>query len=152
LVWLGIGLVAAGAVYAVNLGAPDVWNDIVELGGRNWQSLLYATWEAVICAGLSVGLIVLFRQIFRRTNRFLAALAVASLAAYILHWLIVVGIQSAIVDIDIPALAKFALVAAVGAVLAFGLAYLLLKVPGVRVILGSAPRKTVTTPRHDPPT
>jgi glucan biosynthesis protein C len=152
MIWLGIGLVAAGALYAVNLGAPDVWNDIVELGGRNRQSLLYSTWEAVICAGLSVGLIVLFRRVFRRTNRFFATLAVASLAAYILHWLIVVGIQSAIVDIDLPALAKFALVTAVGATLTLGLAYLFLKVPGVRVILGSAPKKTAKTPHHDAPT
>ena len=149
LIWLGVGLAAAAVVYVMLLEFPGVWDDVVALGGRSWQSLLYSTWEAVICAGLSVGLIVLFRQVFRRTNRFLAALAVASLAAYILHWLIVVGIQSAIVDVDLLALVKFAFVASLGAVLAFGLAYLLLKVPGVRVILGSAPRKPNQSTHHD---
>lgn len=74
-------------------------------------------------------------------------MATASYAAYILHLLIVIGLQAGMEQIALPAVAKFALVALTGTVLAFGLGHLSRYVPGVRAILGTTPPKRSLTPR-----
>ncbi len=147
MIWLAAGLLASAGLAALRLASPDQYSDIVATGGFNWQSLLYSTWEALICAGLSVGLIVLFRTVFLRTNRVLVAMAAAGYAAYILHWLIVVGFQTGIADLDLPAFVKFGAVTALGVILAFGLGHLSRRVPGVRVILGTTPKQTAGSGR-----
>jgi peptidoglycan/LPS O-acetylase OafA/YrhL len=101
--------------------------------------LLRTTLEALICAGLSVGLVVLFRALIRRPRRLLVAMATASYAAYILHMYLVIGLQVGIEGLTMPAFAKFALVAVSGTLLAFGNGHFSCKVPGVRVVLGTTP-------------
>ena len=145
MIWLTIGLVAAAGIYVVRLGASDRWSDIYAGGGFGWQSLLASTWEALICVGMCLGLIVLFRQVFHRTNRLLVAMAAASYAAYILHLMIVVGLQAGMEGVDLPALAKFAMVFTFGVLLAFGIGHLSRRVPGVRSVLGTTPSKADTT-------
>ena len=145
MIWLAIGLVAAVGIYVVRLSASDRWSDIYAGGGFGWQSLLASTWEALICVGMCLGLIVLFRQVFHRTNRLLVAMAAASYAAYILHLMIVVGLQAGMEGVDLPALAKFAMVFTFGVLLAFGIGHLSRRVPGVRSVLGTTPSKADTT-------
>jgi peptidoglycan/LPS O-acetylase OafA/YrhL len=147
MVWLSVGLVASAGHWALLLLAPD--SDVTAGGGFIWQSLLYSTWESVICAGMVVGLIVLFRQVFRRTNRVLVAMAAASYAAYIIHFMIVVFLQAGIEGLDLPALIKFGLVAILGVYLAFGIGHLSRRVPGLRMILGTTPTKPVEARRGE---
>jgi peptidoglycan/LPS O-acetylase OafA/YrhL len=127
--WLGLGLAAAVAVYV--LAAFDVWNDLLATG-----------LEALIAGGLSVGLVVVARQIFDRPKPLIAKMATASYAAYILHLYIIVGLQAAILALEMTAAVKFALVAMIGIALSFGVAHLSGKVPGLRVVLGTTPRGT----------
>ncbi len=138
MIWLGAGLLAAAGIFV--LQALGQWN-LIGGGGLNWPSLVRSTWEAVICAGLSVGLIVLFREMFHRPRRLLAAMAAASYAAYIIHIYIIVGLQAGIEGVNLPAVVKFALVAVAGIILAFGIGHLSRKVPGLRVVLGTTPRQ-----------
>jgi peptidoglycan/LPS O-acetylase OafA/YrhL len=145
MVWLGIGVAAAAAVYA--LGSTELWSSGRATGGRTWEALLRTTLESLICAGLSVGLVVAFRELVTRSGRLLGAMAAASFAAYIVHLYIVVGLQVAILGVPLPAFAKFAVVAVLGVTLTFGAAHLSRRVPGVRVVLGTAPsRPDATTP------
>jgi len=144
MIWLTIGLIAAGGIYVVRLGASDRWGDIYAGGGFGWQSLLASTWEALICVGMCLGLIVLFRQVFHRTSRLLVAMAAASYAAYILHLMIVVGLQAGMEGLELPALAKFGVVFTFGVLLAFGVGHLSRRVPGVRSVLGTTPGKSET--------
>lgn len=137
--WLGVGLVASAAVYA--LESFGLWGDPRAVGGFNGPSLLRTSLEALIGAGLSVGLVVLFRGVFDRPRRLLVAMATASYAAYIVHLYIVVGLQGGILGLEAPAFVKFALVAVLGTLLSFGIAHLSRKVPGVRVILGTTPER-----------
>jgi glucan biosynthesis protein C len=149
LTWLAVGVAASAGVFAVE--ATGRWNDVIANGGLNWPSLVRSAWEAVICAGLAVGLIVLFRQVFRGAYRFLAAMATSSYAAYIVHLYIVVAVQGAIEPVELPALVKFALVAVLGVVLAFGSGQLSRSAPALGVILGTAATKGPRTPgRHSP--
>lgn len=147
MIWLSIGLVASAGYWALLLLAPD--SNVTAGGGFNWQSLLYSTWESLICAGMVVGLIVLFRQVFRRTNRALVAMAAASYAAYIIHFMIVVFLQAGIEGLDLPALVKFGLVAILGVLLAFGVGHLSRRVRGLRMILGTTPTERDRTRRHE---
>jgi len=140
LTWLCIGLAAAGSVFAAQ--AFGWWNDLMTAGGLDWPSLARSTCEALICAGLSVGLIVVFRQIVRRPGRLLTTLAAASYAAYILHLYIVISLQNLLKPAALPAAAKFALVAVVGIVMSFGLALLSRRIPGLRIILGTRPGRS----------
>lgn len=91
----------------------------------------------MMCVGLPIVLLALFREAFRRSHPLLAALAAATCAAYILHRLISVGVQSAIADLQLPALVEFGLVT-VGAVgFASGIGHVSRRVPGRRVVLGT---------------
>jgi hypothetical protein len=141
-IWLGIGVVAALGMYTMQGLVPERWDDLVAGGGRNWASLVRATWEAVLCVSLSTGLIVLFLQLFRRPRRLLAVMATASYAAYILH--LVLALQAGIEGTERPSLVKFLVVAVLGTVLAFGIGYLFGRVPGLRVVLG-APKEKVAS-------
>ena len=137
MVWLGVGLASSVGFSVFVMLADERMNDVIDTGGFNWQSLIYSGWEALICVGLCVGLVVLFRQVFKTSHPALAAMAAASYAAYIVHWLIVVGLQSAIADLRLPALVKFGLVTAGAVVFAFGIGHVSRRVPGLRVVLGT---------------
>jgi len=89
------------------------------VGGLNTPSLLRSAWETVIAVGLSVGLIVAFREMFSQAHPILGTLAAASFGAYILHPAIVVALQAGIVSLALPAFIKFAFISVVGTVLAF---------------------------------
>lgn len=136
-IWLIVGVAAASGVYVMRAIAPSRWADLTATGGANWGSFVYSAWEAVICAGMCVGLIVLFRELFDRTNRLLVAMAAASLAAYVLHLAFVIGAQMGVESLSWPTLAKFGFVMLVGATLAFGVGHWSRRVPGLRVILGT---------------
>jgi hypothetical protein len=99
---------------------------------------------ALVTAGLSVGLVVSFRELFRRPRRLLTAMAAGSYAAFILHLYIVIGLQIAILGWDLPVFVKFALVSTLGVLLSFGVAHLSRRVPGVRAVLGTRPRSQRT--------
>ncbi|HKX75850.1 MAG TPA: acyltransferase family protein [Acidimicrobiia bacterium] len=137
-VWLLIGLAAAGFIYA--LEARGRFNEVVATGGANLGSLLLTTLSALICTGLSVGLIVVARSVVRRPLRLLTFMASTSYAAYILHLWIVSGLQAGLLSFDWPVAAKFALVSVMGIALSFGAGHISAKVPGLRTILGTSSR------------
>jgi glucans biosynthesis protein C len=94
-------------------------------------------WESVIAVGLSVGLIIAFRELFDRSNRLLEAMAAASFGAYILHPAIVVALQAAITNVTLAAFTKLAVVSLLGTAAAFAIAHLAGQVPGIRAVLGA---------------
>jgi glucan biosynthesis protein C len=149
MVWLGVALAASAGYWALLLLAPD--SAVTAGGGFTWQSLVYSAWESLICAGMVVGLVVAFRAVFQRTNRVLVAMAAASYAAYIVHFLIVVFLQAGIAGLELPALVKFGFVTTLGVLLAFGVGHVSRLVPGLRVILGTAPAEPVRTRRSGVP-
>ena len=132
LIWLAVGMIASGGIYVAY--AFGWWK--MAPGGLGLESLLRSNWEAVVAVGLSVGLIAAFRELFDRSNRLLEVMAAASFGAYILHPAIVVSLQTEIADLTLSAFAKFAVVSVLGTAVAFGIAHLARKVPGIRAVLG----------------
>jgi surface polysaccharide O-acyltransferase-like enzyme len=151
-IWLGVGITASAGVYYMTLFAPERAGQILDDGGSTAASLLYGAWEAVISAGLCVGLMVVGRTLFQRTNRFLRATSEAAYVAYMLHFGLVIVIQAAIVDVDASANTKFLFVAGLGIPLSFGLAHLTRRVPGLPNVLGTSPAQATasTTAADDP--
>ena len=117
MIWLGIGLAASAAFYLLALNV-DSLGDYLHRGGAKWQSALYCGWESVICVGMCLGLIVLLRSVVHEAGPLVKAMAAASYAAYILHWMIVVGLQAGLEPIDLPALVKFLIVTVLGIAMA----------------------------------
>jgi len=136
MIWLGIGLAASAAFYLLALNV-DSLGDYLHRGGATWQSALYCGWESVICVGMSIGLIVLLRSVVHEAGPLMKAMAAASYAAYILHWMIVVGLQAGLEPIDLPALVKFLIVTVLGIAMAFGIGHLSRRIPGLNILLGT---------------
>lgn len=141
LVWLVVGVGAAAVVYS--LQALGLWEALTATGGLDGRSLARVSLEVLICAGLSVGLVVTFREVFHQPRKLLAAMATASYAAYILHAFVVVGLQMAILPVPWPAGAKFAVVAVLGLCLSFGIGHVSRFVPGLRIVLGTGRQRRV---------
>jgi hypothetical protein len=57
------------------------------------------------------------------------------------HLYLVVGLQAALEDVGLPAVAKHALVAGLAVPAAFGIGHVSRRAPGLRVILGTAPEQ-----------
>lgn len=138
MIWLCIGLVVSAGVYIAHLGGP--LSELFSTGGLNVSSLARSTWETTIVAGLSVGLVVTFRELVRQASRWTSGIAAASFGAYLVHLPIVVALQVALLGVTLPAWAKFSCVSAIAIVLSFGISHLASRVPGVRTVLGGGSR------------
>lgn len=132
--WLWIGLAAAVARYVYSIGAP-LLHDIAPVpviiadGGANWRALVWSLWESLICVGLSVGLLTLFRERLDQQSRLVALLAACSYAVYLLHLWLVIGLQFGLDDVALPPWSKFLLVLVAGTLLSFGASSLLRRLP-----------------------
>jgi hypothetical protein len=148
LVWLAVGAGAAAARYAYpalrGAAGPETLPALTR-GGVNAGSLLWSTWEAIICVGLCVGLVTLAREWFAgpggcgapgaAARRLLRVAAPAAFGAYLLHILPVVGLQTLLLGVALPPLVKFAAVTLVAVPVSFLLAAGLRRLPGARAVL-----------------
>jgi glucan biosynthesis protein C len=135
LIWLAVGGIASGGIYVAYAFGP--WSELMAIGGGGLPSLIRSSWETVIAVGLSVGLIVAFRELFDRSYRLLERTVAASFGAYILHPAIVVALQSLMTNVLLVAFAKFTVVSLLGTVAAFAVAHVAGRVPGIRAVLGA---------------
>jgi len=134
-IWLGIGLTASAARYAYIYWGWRLLPRITDTGGFTWPSLVSSTWEAFICIGMCVGLVILFRELFNKQSQLISALSGSAYTVYIIHLLVVVGLQFSIVSLAVPPFIKFALVTLVAIPLCFALSHLIKKLPFTRRIL-----------------
>jgi glucans biosynthesis protein C len=139
LIWLIVGGIASGGVYVAYALGP--WSELMAVGGSGLPSLVRSSWETVIAVGLSVGLIIAFRELFDHSNRLLKRMAAASFGAYILHPAIVVALQAVMTDVLLVAFSKFTVVSLLGTVAAFAVADAVGRVPGIRAVLGATARR-----------
>jgi glucan biosynthesis protein C len=103
--------------------------------GLNWQRAFYAFWEQTFAVSLIIGLIVLFREKINFQNRFLKILSDNSYAAYFLQAPVLVGLGLGLASVEMPLVLKFLAVAPVGVALCFIAAYLVGKIPKVKLVL-----------------
>ena len=96
---------------------------------------VYPLWEALLCCGTFIGLLVLFRQLVHSQPALAKVLAENQYSAYFWHPLLVVPLQAALLGARLQPFAKFALVAVVGVPFVFLWSHVLRKARVVRAVL-----------------
>ncbi|GHO60931.1 acyltransferase family protein [Ktedonobacter robiniae] len=134
-VWLriAIGAMLSFPIMIIALGAVG-HADLFE-GGWHWQALLYALWESVVCVGLCIGLLVLFRKHLNAQGRVGKALSASAYTVYLIHPLIIVPLAYAARTIALYPLLKFALVVLIAVPSCFLVGYVLREIPLLHKIL-----------------
>jgi glucan biosynthesis protein C len=129
-VWLAVGTGLAAVLFATGTNTK-----FFAAGGLSWASACWTLVETVLCVGLCVGLLTLFREKLTGHNRLSRSMADNSYTIYIIHVPIVVALQFAFADAGWPALGTFAVVAALAMTASVAAAALVRRLPGLRTIL-----------------
>jgi surface polysaccharide O-acyltransferase-like enzyme len=130
-VFLGV---AALPLLFVTGGALD-GNFDAFAGGLTWQAVSLTVIEEFMGVGISLGLLVWFRERRNQRGRLDAFLSDSSFAVYVLHAPVLIGLALLLSATGLPALARFVLVFALGLAIALALGVALRKVPLLRRVL-----------------
>jgi glucans biosynthesis protein C len=124
-------------VIAVLGGALEGPEQVAKLmGGLYWQNLAYCLWESTMLIAVLTFILYFFRERITQAGRLERALAASVYTVYIIHQTIVIAIDIFFIPLSIPPALKFISVAIIALPLCFGLAMLILKIPGTRRVLG----------------
>ncbi len=91
--------------------------------------------EALLCFGVSIGLLAVFRTCFNRTGPVMQVLSENIFGAYVLHVPVVVALQYAFDPVQAGALTLFAVVSLIAVPATFSASILVRRIPIVRRIL-----------------
>jgi glucan biosynthesis protein C len=89
------------------------------LGGLHWQALAYASWEAIMCVALCMGLLVFFRKHVNRPGRVWNFLSANAYATYIFHPVILVGLAYSLHSVALYPLLKLGIAIIIAVPLCF---------------------------------
>lgn len=132
MIWLAIGISMAALCYILGPLHMFPWSS----GGISLSSFIYPVWESLLCSGMCIGLLVLFRERLNFRNRLAKMLAANTYAAYLFHVPVVVMLQYAAGRLPLAAQVKFFLVIALAIPITFTLSQLLRELPFLKKILG----------------
>ncbi len=104
-------------------------------GRGTWQSLVFAVLEGVVMVSASLWLVDLFRRRFDHQGPLAREMSRAAYAAFLIHQVVLVGLVLGSRHVPWPPEVKYLLVSGLGVELSFGLASLLIRVPGVSRVL-----------------
>ena len=134
--WLRVG-VGAGllrylySVSRTHLALPE----LIAGGGFDWRSLVWSGWEALICVGLCLGLLILFRDRCNSQNKWLKLLSANAYGVYLIHLLVILYCQFVMTDWALGPLVKLVLVMVVGTPICFVLSALLRRSPLIQLVV-----------------
>ena len=130
---LGAGLVLW---LVIMIGGGAARGEILFTGGLNWQSFVYAFWEAFVAIGFSLGMIAFFRKYLNVDNRFTKLLAANSFAIYMFHAPILITISLLVRPWHGAPLLKHVAVAPLAFAITLAFSFLILRrIPGLRAVL-----------------
>jgi peptidoglycan/LPS O-acetylase OafA/YrhL len=130
--WAGFATaaVAAVAIVLVLVSAGDAI-----LGHGTVPSLLMASCEQALAVGLTLGLLVLFRDRLDNQGRRRRFLSAHAYTVYVIHPVVLVALGYALSGVQAPAVAKFALLAVLAVPLCWMAAFPVRALPGARKVL-----------------
>lgn len=99
------------------------------------MKLVWAFLEPVVGIGMILGISVLFRRYLAGPSRALKVLEGNLYGVYLIHLFVVIGLQVALVNTGLPALAKFAVVVIGTLAISLPIIALLRRIPGFRAVL-----------------
>jgi glucan biosynthesis protein C len=132
--WFRLALAAGIPAWAILLVSGGLLSGNLEAfgGGLHWQAAAYALWEAFFCVGISLGLIVLYRERANARGRFTGFLADNNFGVYVFHTPILVAVSLALRTQASQPLAKALVVAALVLPACFLFAAAVRRLPGLR--------------------
>lgn len=105
-------------------------------GGFNWVSAGKCLWEAVLCVGVSLALIALYRRFLDRQGAMTRWLSENAFGVYLIHPPVLVGGALLLHGAGLAAIPKAAVLMAFAAIGSFALTALLLRrTPGLRILV-----------------
>jgi len=105
-IWFVVAIAAIFTLPVIAfLGGAFTGNEDLFQGGLTWQAYAYAAWEPFVCIGISMKLLVFFRERLNRANALTARLSKSAYTVYILHPFFVVTATGLIKDLALPPLA-----------------------------------------------
>jgi peptidoglycan/LPS O-acetylase OafA/YrhL len=137
LTWF-IVVLGAGVVFwnAIMIGGGAARGEYFFTGGLNWQSFVYAFWEAFVAIGFSLGMIAFFRKYLNVDNRFTRLLGANSFAIYMFHAPILITISLLVRPWHGAPLLKHVVVAPLAYAITLAFSFLILRrIPGLRAVL-----------------
>ena len=124
--WTAAGLCVGAAMLMwlplLILGGALQGKSEVFAGGLHWQSAGLSLWEALICVGMSFGMLAGFSTWLPGQGRMSKFMSDNAFAVYVIHPPILIGLALVLAGVAIPPVPKFALLWVLSAVACFGLA------------------------------
>ena len=91
--------------------------------------------ESLLCVGISMSILTIFRIYANKTNHFIQLLSDNAFGIYLFHVLVVIGLQAAMLNLTINANLKFVLVTILGIIISLGISWLLRKNKLIRTVI-----------------
>lgn len=130
--WLKLALfIGVPAWFTLMLLGGVLTDSAPFLGGLTWQSAGYCLWESFFCVGVSLGLIVLFRERYNFQGSLSQFLSRNAFGVYVFHPPIIVAISMFFQGAIIYPLLKMAMVSVVALPLCFIFVALIRKIPAM---------------------
>ncbi len=112
-----------------------VFGNLIE-GGLTLSNLVMSLWEAIVCTGMCISLVYLFRTRFNFQGKLAKALADSSFTVYLIHIPVVVFLQWLLIGVNVHPLVKFAIVCLIGVPACFLLShYVVRRLPLAKYVL-----------------
>jgi fucose 4-O-acetylase-like acetyltransferase len=126
--WFKAALLMGSAFWGVVIatGTGD-WRPY--FGGLRWQAAAYAFYESFFCVGVSLGVIVLFREIFKNQGPLSATLSRNAFGVYVLHAPVLVLGTMACRNVMINPLLKCMLMSLILVPACFAISLMMRKIP-----------------------
>ncbi len=133
--WLAAGLTLFLPVFTFVSGAVDGDPNIL-FTGLTWQCLVMNLWTGLACVAYSLTILLWLRQGKLSNSRLVKAGGANTFTVYLIHPLVLVPLTVlGLSHLALPPLAKFVIATTITVAICFGLASLLRRIPGAKVIL-----------------
>jgi surface polysaccharide O-acyltransferase-like enzyme len=106
--WLGIGVAAVLSFPILYIVSEGQFSSL--LGGFHWRPFIFALWEAFVCIGLCVGLLIYCRENLNNQGRLGKTLSENAYSIYLVHVPVVIFAQYILIGAALHPLIKFSLV------------------------------------------
>lgn len=109
-------ILSAQPIINIFMGGYDLWAK-----GFTISSLILSLWETILCIGLCISLMVLFREKFNFTNGLLKSAARNSFAVYLVHPFVIIPLQAAIINVPMHPFIKAVVISIIAIILSYAL-------------------------------
>lgn len=105
------------------------------MGGVNWQSISYATWEQITGFSLIIGLTGIAKKHFNHQGKIAKQLSASAYGVFIFHAPVLVVISAVFISWETPPIIKFTVLSPLALISCFAIAWLAKKLPILNKIL-----------------